>query len=362
MAAAKIPPARVARVVDRARHHLYRLRQRMVPPPAAMLELIFSATVAQAITAAAELGVADALAKGPLSAEDLAARVEADPDALARLLRALIGIGVFRRCRDGRYALTPLAETLRTDGPESVAGMARWIGSPQHREHWSHVADSIRTGKSVVPALRGKPAFDYLADEPELGEIFNQAMTGGSDATTAPVIAAYDFTRYSTIVDVGGGHGRLLSAILAATPAARGVLFDQPQVVRGAPTLLQKYGVDDRVQISEGSFFDSVPAGGDAYVLKSIIHDWPDEDAVTILRNVRAATGAGSHVLLVEFVIPPHDRDFMGKWLDLEMLVALSARERDADEFRRLFDQTGFQLTRIVETASPFSVVEGKAL
>jgi hypothetical protein len=305
-------PAQVARVVERARHHLNRLHQRMAPPQAVMMDLLVGAWTAQAITVAVDLGVADALASGALSADELAAVVNADADALGRLLRALISRGIFRQRRDGRYELTPLADTLRSDGPASMAAMARWVGAAQHREHWSHLADAVRTGRAVIPELRGKGAFEWLADEPELAAIFNQAMTNASGLSIAPVTAAYDFSPYPTIVDVGGGHGRLLAAILAATPAARGVLFDLPQVVAGAPTVLREHHAQDRVRIVEGSFFESVPGGGDAYVLKHIIHDWPDDDAVHILRNVRAAAAGGKRVLLVELVIPKHDREFPG--------------------------------------------------
>ncbi|UXA04795.1 hydroxyneurosporene methyltransferase [Mycobacterium sp. SMC-2] len=358
----KVPPARVARAVERVRHHLSRLHLRTAPPAAAMMELILNAWVAQAIATAADLGVADALADGPLSDEQLAERVGADADALRRLMRALIGIGIFRRGSDGRYALTALGETLRTDAPVSMAGMARWAGSPQHREHWSHLTDAIRTGRPVVPELRGKPAFEYLADEAELGGIFNSAMTNVSELATVPLTAAYDFSAFGTIVDVGGGHGRLLAAILETAPNSRGVLFDVPEVVAGAPELLRKYGVDDRVRIEEGSFFESAPEGGDAYILKNVIHDWPEEDAVRILKNVHAAARAGARLLLCEFVIPDHDRDFHGKWVDLEMLVVAGARERTAGEYGRLFDQAGFRLNRVVETVSPLSIIEGTAL
>lgn len=358
----KVPPARVARAVERARHHLSRLRQRSAPPAAVLMELILNAWVAQAIATAADLGVADALAAGPLSGAQLADRVGAEADALRRLLRALIGVGVFRQGGDGRYALNPLAETLRTDAPVSMAGMARWVGSPQHREHWSHLTDAIRTGHPVVPELRGKPVFEYLAGEAALGGIFNSAMTNVSEFATVPLTAAYDFGAFGTIVDVGGGHGRLLAAILETAPHARGVLFDLPEVVAFAPEVLRKYGVDDRVRIEEGSFFDSVPEGGDAYVLKNVIHDWPEEDAVRILKNVHTATRSGARLLLCEFVIPDHDRDFHGKWVDLEMLVVAGARERTADEYGRLLDQAGFRMNRIVDTVSPLSIIEATAL
>jgi C-methyltransferase len=186
-------------------------------------------------------------------------------------------------------------------------------------------------------------------------------MTSVSELTDGTVVAGYDFGAYPTIVDVGGGQGPLLAAILARAPASRGVLYDLPRVVADAPSLLREHDVADRVRIAEGSFFDSVPDGGDAYILKNVIHDWPDDKAVQILRNVRAAAGPRATVLLVELVIPDHDRDFPGKWVDLEMLLNLGARERTADQYRDLLGQAGFQMTRVVRTASPLSVVEARA-
>jgi hypothetical protein len=357
---ARVPPAKLARVVERIRHHLYRLHQRLTPAPAAMIEMILAGWTSQAITVAAQLGVADALADGPLPIDALAARVDADADALRRLLRALISRGIFRHRRDGRYELNSLADTLRSDAPASMKSAARFYGSQEQRERWTLLVDSVRTGTSVVPALRGKSSFDYLAEKPELAELFNQTMTSVSEMTDATVVAGYDFGAYPTIVDVGGGHGPLLAAILAAAPASRGVLYDLPPVVANAPSLLRGQGVADRVVIAEGSFFDSVPGDGDAYVLKNIIHDWPDQKAVQILRNVRAAAGPRATVLLVEFVIPKHNRDFPGKWVDLEMMLNLGARERTAAEYRDLLSQAGFRMTRVVQTASPLSVVEAK--
>jgi hypothetical protein len=357
----RVPPAKLARLVEWIRHHLYRLHQRLAPAPAAMMEMILATWTSQAITVAAELGVADALANGPLPIDNLAAGVGADADALRRLLRALISRGIFRHRRDGRYELNSLANTLLSDAPVSMTWAARFYGSREQRERWTLLVDSVRTGNSVVPALRGKESFDYFADQPELAELYNQTMTSISVLTDATVVAGYDFSTYPTIVDVGGGHGPLLAAILASAPASRGVLYDLPRVVASAPSLLREHNVADRVRIAEGSFFDSIPPGGDAYVLKNIIHDWPDEKAVQILRNVRAAAGARAALLLVEFVIPKHDRDFPGKWVDLEMLLNLAARERTAAEYRDLLSQAGFRMTRVVQTASPLSVVEARA-
>jgi hypothetical protein len=357
---AQLPPAKLARVVEWIRYHLYRLNQRLVPAPAAMMEMIIGTWVSQAIAAAAELGLADVLANGPLCIEDLAAKVGADADALRRLLRALIGRGIFVRRRDGRYALNPLGEALRSDAPTSMAWAARFYGSREQRDRWTRLVDSIRTGTSVVPVLHGKESFDYFADYPAHAELFHRTMTSISELTDASVVAGYDFSAYPTIIDVGGGHGPLLASILAAAPDSQGVLYDLPVVVSDAPKVLCKNNVVDRVRIEAGSFFDSVPAGGDVYVLKNIIHDWPDDKAVQILRNVRAAAGPRATLLLVELVIPEHDRDFPGKWADLEMLLNLSARERTAAEYRNLLTQAGFRMTRLVPTASPLSLVEAR--
>lgn len=357
----RAPVAELARVVEWIRHHLYRLLYRLVPAPAAMMEMIIASWTAQAITVAAQLGVADALADGPQPIDELAARVGADADALRRLLRALISRGIFRRRHDGRYELNSLADTLRSDAPVSLACAARFYGSREQRERWTLLVDAVRTGNSVVPTLHGTHSFDYFAEQPELAELFNQTMTSISELTTAAVVAGYNFSRYSTIIDVGGGQGTLLAAILAAAPASRGVLYDLPRVVGNAPVALGKHNVADRMSIAQGSFFDDVPGGGDVYLLKNIIHDWPDDMAVQILRNVRAASGPRATVLLVELVIPEHDRDFPGKWVDLEMLLNLAARERTASEYRDLLGRAGFRMTRVVRTASPLSLVEAKA-
>jgi hypothetical protein len=223
------------------------------------------------------------------------------------------------------------------------------------------LTEAIKTGTSVVPALRGKSFFDYMGDEPEFGQIFNDAMTSLSGLSIGPVVDAYDFTPYGTIVDVPGGHGRLLAAILTSAPNAQGVLYDLPDVVAGATPLLQQKHVAERVRLAEGSFFDGVPAGGDAYVLKHIIHDWDDEASLHILQNVRTAATTGTAILLVETVIPEDDSGIIGKWTDMEMLLINNGRERTASEYRRLLDAAGFQMIRVVDTASRFSIIEGRA-
>jgi C-methyltransferase len=359
---ARIPPTKLVRLVERARHRLALIHLRMVPPYAAMMELIVSSWTSQAITVAVELGIADALDKGPLRLEELASRVEADPDALRRLLRALIGRGIFRQRRDGRYALNGLAKSLRVNAPLSAAAMAEMVGSALHREHWSHLTDSIRTGKAVIPAMHGMEAFEYLVREPEFNAVFNRAMADTTEMAVDYLLAAYSFDDYQTVVDVGGGVGRLLCAILEATPSARGVLYDLPHALAEAPPVLRQHHVADRVELVDGSFFDSVPTGGDVYVLKMILHDWPDEKAVEILQTVRSAAKVGTKVLVIDCVIPDHDREFLGHWTDLEMLLLQAGRERTVPEYRTLLERAGFRMTRWVPTASPLSFVEAEAV
>lgn len=362
MMSAMVPPPKVVRIVERARHHLLRLHQRTAPPYAAVMEMIMNAWTAQAISATVELGVADALAEGPLRLEDLASRVRVEPDALRRLLRALIGRGLFRQRRDGRYELNALADTLRSSAPLSAAGLARMVGSPQHREHWSHLADAIRTGGAVIPTVNGMDAFDYLSQQPELAEAFNRAMSDTTKMTVDSVLAAYPFDAFPTVVDVGGGVGQLLTAILTATPTSQGVLYDLPHAVAEAPPLLREHGIAHRVRVVEGSFFDGVPTGGDIYVLKNVIHDWPDHQAIEILRNVREAAKVGSTVLLIEFVIPVHSREYVGHWTDLEMLLTQAGRDRTAAEYRELLESAGLRVKRVVPTASPMGLVEAEVV
>jgi O-methyltransferase/methyltransferase family protein len=357
----KVPPVQFVHAMQRVRHRLLRLHHSLAPAPAVMVELITGAWVAQCITVAADLRIADALTQKPLGLDELASRVDANSDALGRLMRALISRRVFRQRRDGRYDLTPLARTLRWDTSDSIAALARFVGSAQDREHWSHCIDAVRTGESVVPKLRGMDGFDWAASEPELSEVFNQAMTNFSELAVGAVTAAYDFTGYRTIVDVAGGHGRLLAGVLTAAPNATGVLFDLPHVVAGAEPLLRKHDVADRVRIVEGSFFEAIPEGGDLYVLKNIVHDWPDDKAQQILKTLRAGCERGTTVLLVECVISPHDRDFPAKWMDLAMLVDNAGRERTGEEYENLLQQSGFHMVRIMPTASPFSIVKAKA-
>ncbi len=334
----------------------------MVPPPAAVLEMMTGHWFSQAMYIAAELGIADVLRDGPLSPEPIAEKVDANPDAIARLLRLLASRQIFVRHEDGRFGLTPMANVFRSDAPVSVRGIVRFWGHPLHWENWSNLPYSVRTGKPGVEALRGKPMFDWIADNPDFGAVFNTGMTSLSTMETDPVLNAYDFSAFDTVVDVGGGLGRLLAAILTNYPRLRGILFDAESVVADAPDVLDASGVADRCTVVGGSFFESVPAGGDAYLMKHIIHDWDESKVLEILRNVRSAMRTGAKLLAVEFVVPEDDREHISKVLDLEMLLIGAGRERTAGEYADLLRRADFRLNRVIPTVGPVSIVEAQAV
>ena len=329
-----------------------------LPPAAALLQMITGAWLTQAISVVATLGVADHLGDGSRTVEDLATRVGADAGALYRLLRALASVGVFTEVEPRAFGLTSMAECLRSDVPGSQRAFARLIGSDEWWRAWGELGHSVRTGQTAFEHVHGSPAFTYMGEHPGLGQLFQGAMTGFVSQTCAAVIAAYNFAPYTTVVDVGGGHGMLMGRILQASPQTKGVVFDLPQVAASANAILDELGVADRCECVGGDFFVSVPPGADAYLLTSIIHDWDDERSRAILENCREAMSPSGKVLLVEMVIPPGDTPFFGKILDLEMMVTPGGRERTADEFRALLSSAGLELTRIVPTESPSSIIE----
>ncbi|TLG12365.1 hydroxyneurosporene methyltransferase [Nocardia cyriacigeorgica] len=355
---AKLPPQGLVRVVERVRNVMATAHRRMVPGHVALLEMIAAGWLTQAIHAAAELGVADALADGPRDSTDLAKAVGADEDALRRLMRLLISHGIFTRRRDGRYALTPMAQALRADADVSLRDATLFFGSKIHRDNWTQLVQVVRTGDAVGNTVDGVPLFDYLRTDREFGAMFDRAMSSIDTLGREPLLSAYDFTRYRTLVDVGGGQGALLTEILQRAPQSRGILFDLPEVVGEARERLTELGVADRCAVVAGSFFDTVPEGGDAYLLKHVIHDWPHEQATRILRTVRNAMTPQARLLLIELVLPDDDRPHPGKYIDLEMLVNTGGRERTEAEYRALLAECGFTLTSVTPTLSPENVLE----
>jgi hypothetical protein len=313
----------------------------------------------QAIHVAATLGIADLLEDGPRSTEELAHATHTHAPSLYRLLRALSSVGVFAEYSDGRFGLTPLAEHLRTDAPSSLRAWAMFLGRPHIWSAWAYLLDSVRTGEAAFPKLHGTSSWEYWASRPEEGAIFDAAMTGLSALAAEAIVGSYDFSGIGVLADVGGGQGGLLAAILKANPALRGVLFDQPHVVANAQELLEREGVSERCQIVGGSFFEAVPTGADAYMLKSVILDWDDATATGILAKCRAAMPKSGRLLVVERLVGPPNKPDPAKFADLNMLVMQGGRVRTTEEFARLYAAAGFPLTGVIETGSPYDIIEG---
>ena len=296
--------------------------------------------ISQMVHVAAKLGLADLLADGPRTADELAAATGTHARSLYRLLRALASVGVFSEADDGRFAQTPLSESLRRDVPGSQWAMAVMMGD-EHYHAWGDLLESVRTGQTAFDRLYGKPLFDYLGEHPEQAEIFDAAMTSIHGRETQAVLDAYDLSGVGVLADVGGGNGSNLIGILGRYPEMRGVLFDLPHVVERAAANLERAGLASRCQVVGGDFFGPIPVEADAYLLRHIIHDWDDEKAGLILRNIRTAMPEGARLLVVEHVLPPGNEPSFGKLLDLNMLLLPGGVERTEEEFRRLYEAVG---------------------
>ena len=310
-----------------------------------------------AISVVAKLRVADLLADGPKTLADLGAKTKTHAPSLHRVLRTLVAVGVFAET-DGRFALTPMGEHLRTGVKGSLRGVADFCGSEWNWRTCGDLLQAVETGSPAFDSVFGEPVFNYLGRHPDEAAVFDEGMTGISSSIGPAVAEAYNFASFKTVVDVGGGHGVLLSTILQAYPGVNGVVFDSPHVVIGAEDTIRKAALRGRCRAIGGNFFEAVPPGGDAYLMKHIIHDWPDAKAATILRNCRKAVNSGGKLLLVELVIAPSNAAFLGTVFDLEMLVIAGGKERTEAEYQQLLAGAGWRLTRVVPTKSFIQIVE----
>jgi hypothetical protein len=328
------------------------------PPHAQLIQMAGGLLVARALYAVAELGVADHLKDGARSSEEIARATGAHAPALRRLLRSAAGFGLFTEEGDGRFSLTPLGDALRSDAPGHARAMIRTLAGPLQWGAFAEFLHSVRTGEPAMEKAFGRPVFDYLSANPEQASLFNETMIGFHGAEPPAVAAAYDCSGIRKLVDVGGGTGNLLTTVLLANPALTGVLYDLPHVAAEARREVEGKGLSQRCEVIEGSFFESVPAGADAYLLSHVIHDWDEGRCLTILGNCRRALQGQGRLLLVEMVIPPGNDFHPGKLLDLVMLAVTGGMERTAEEYAALLAKAGFRLTRVVPTESAASVIE----
>ena len=330
------------------------------PPPEQLMQMLTGAWVARSISTAAKLRVADQVpADGPIGVEALAAATGTHAPSLYRLMRALASVGVFAEEGPRRFRHSPLSELLRSDAPGSMRAVADSIfGGVQHRS-WGALEHSVRTGGIACDHVYGADVWQVFAKDPREQQAFDDAMSEFTAMFNPPVVRAYDFSKFNTLIDVGGGHGALLAAIAQANPRLRGAVYDQPHVVPGASHRFAREGLSDRLGVEGGNFFESVPAGADAYLMKLIVHDWDDAKSTTLLRNVHRAARPGARLLVVDSVVPPGPGPDFSKFADVNMLVMTGGCERTEEEFRGLFAAAGFDLLHVHPTEGPLSIVEG---
>ncbi len=332
-------------------------------PSEEMFDILLGRWVCHLIYLAARLGIADHLEDGPRTVDELASKAGVRAPALYRVLRALASVRVFAEIKDNRFKLTPLAATLRKNAPGSMRAIAIMVGENYREDAWRSLLDGLKTGEPPFLKANGVSLFQYYEKHPEDFQIFSEAMTNLSSIENLVIAAAYKFTKIGTLVDVGGGHGSLLAALLRANPKLKGVLFDLPSVVAGAEqeARLRSDGFVRRCRFESGSFFEAVPQGADAYIIKRVLHDWDDDRCAKILANCRATMPKNGKVFAVDTVIPPGNGPERGKLFDIQMLI-FGGRERTKKDFAALFTQAGLKLTRVVPTKCPLSIVEGVRL
>ena len=334
-----------------------------IHPAEQMIQFATGFMVSSAVYSVTKAGIPDLLRDGAKSAQELAKNSGSNEDALYRIMRALASIGVFSEVFDKKFALSPAGEYLCKDTPGSHRDMVLWMGDAIHHRTYAEMGHALKTGETVIEKVHGVSCFEYFAQDKPLSEVFNAAMTGFSAMIAPAVLDSYDFSTLNnkTLVDIGGGHGYLLTQILRKYPDIRGTIFDLEHVVAGARSSLDNSGLSSRCQTAAGDFFQSVPPG-EAYIMKNIIHDWNDELALKILKCCHRAGIGKTKVILVESILPAANIPHLSKWLDLEMLLLPGGRERTEDEFNRLFAQAGFRLTRVVPTNSPVCVIEAEKI
>ena len=327
-------------------------------PEALMFQFLFGTVVQKSIYVIAELGIADFVNDKPMSAEELAERTSTNAASLYRVLRMLAGVGFFAENANGKFELTPLAALLVKDNPNSMRDFALMMGNDWSWQTVKNLRHSVETGKMAHEKSYGNTSWEYFEQNTEVGAVFNRAMTSNSLAAVAPIVAGYDFSQFDTVADIAGGHGILLSGILKANANTQGILFDIPSVIAGSGEFFEKAGAENRVEKISGDFFESVPSGANAYIMKHIIHDWDDAESIRILINIHSAMNPNGKVLIVEMVVPEGNEPSPAKILDVQMLMFTGGKERTAKEYAELLDKSGFKMTQIVPTHSPMQIVE----
>ncbi len=354
----KLPPVWLINAISTFRSLLLRLNRTLFPGNVVLYEQFQYFWLLPSLYIAAQLDIATLLKNKPLTASELSEQLHVDATNLSRILRALASQGIFKQTVDGRFALNQISKGLLNE-PGSLRHTVLHHLGPVNWDLFGNLEYSVRTGRDAFSDKYGKPVYEYLREHPEEYELFDKSMSNLSDLGLAPILNAFDFSKFSLITDIGGGEGFLLANILQCYPKAKGILFDMPEAVEKAPEMLSAHHVEDRAEIITGNFFESVPSSGDLYILKNILHNWNDDQAADLLKKIHGAMQPDGHLLIIEMVIPAGNKSSFAKLLDIQMMATMpGGKERTGHEYRDLLAKSGFAVRRTVPTISPISLIE----
>ncbi|MEI6173536.1 MAG: methyltransferase [Bacteroidota bacterium] len=356
----RVPPVWLVKAINWFRNSLLRLNRKTFPGNVVLYEQVQHFWMLPSLYVAAKLDIATCLKAGPLTAEEIAGKVNAEPENIHRILRALSSTGIFKQTRDGRFGLNALARGL-LDEQGSLRYMILHHLGPVNWNSMSNLEYAVRTGNNAFAKTYGKETYEYLAGHPDENALFDKSMSNLSDLGIAPILHVFDFSKYPLVADIGGGEGFLLANILHDNPACRGILMDTPRALEKAPQMSSRFRVDDRIQILPGDFFESIPASADLYILKNIIHNWGDERSAELLTKIRQSMNPGSLLLIIEMIVPSGIEPSLAKLLDIQMMATMfGGKERTEGEFASLLKNSGFEIQRIIPTITPISLIEAK--
>jgi len=355
-----MPPLWLVKSIQCFRDFLIRLNNKLFPGNVVLYEQFQNLWVLPSLYVAAKLNIAELVKQKPLSVDELARLTNAHAPSLFRVMRALVARGIFKYGRDGKFRVNGMAKGL-LDGPGSIRHMLLHHLGPVNWNLMSNLEHTVRTGEDAFAFTYGKGIYEFLRDHPEESEVFDQSMSDLSDIGLAPILNAYPFSDHPTIADIGGGEGFLLANILKTHPTAKGILYDQKETIERAPQLFEKFQISDRVKVIAGNFFEQIPSGADLYIMKSIIHNWDDEPCINLLKNIHRAMSNTARIVVVEMIVSDDNRPELAKLLDIQMLACMrGGKERTREEFHRILEKSGFQVTRIIPTIAPISLIEAK--
>ena len=354
----KLPPVWFIKILNLFRYGLLYINRSIFPGNIVLYEHFQYLWLLPCIRVAAEFNIATILRDQPRTISELAALTGSNPEYLYRIMRGLIGNGIFKLRKDGRYVNSSMSKAL-IDGKDSLRYMIMQHLGSFNWGTFNELIHAVRTGDDAVTKVQGKGIYDYLSEHPDESELFTRSMSNLSELSIAPILSAYDFSKFGILADIGGGEGLLLSAILHKYPRLKGILFDRKESITRAESIFIKFGVKDKIKTIQGDFFESAPGGADVYLLKNILHNWNDRDCVRILNNIMKVLPGEGKILIIEMVVSENNKPSFSKLIDIQMMVSMKGgKERTRKEYDTILTNAGLKINKVIPTIAPISIIE----